>query len=222
LLIEIDTNDPDAATRTASSHAQTISTDLTLWLCDKGINHTVVPGRPELSFKSDDPSVLHAFSQEAVLTGVAATIKIRHRIAGTEVAHALAVFNLKQIAPAPAFANDVFVARDMYMAGRKVDNPVASFLITYSALQVFASFKSRSSRGQAGVDIVLRAEDSTVQIVHSKSSTGKTYQESEFTLARNNFIHAEERGRNPTAAKSVIEGLTPRFLILVGRILRKG
>jgi hypothetical protein len=78
---------------------------------------------------------------------------------------------------------------------------------------VFAKFKYGKGR-QKQIDEVLTTADPSLTL----SSKGET----EFTEARNDFIHADERGRDPAAAMSRIDAVASRFIALVGRRLRKG
>jgi hypothetical protein len=223
LLIEFATDDPSSGLAAADAQAHSIADHLTFRLCDHGVIQRVAPrrlGSPR--FQSSEPNTLHAFVGEVVLAGEAFTCQVTHRVPGKSVAGALADFALHQVALTQPVANDIVIARQMYLAGLSVQNPIASFLIVYTAAAVFANFKSRTGRLQERIDATLKAEDPAIAILTPPPSSKKRAAETEFTAARNNFIHAEERGRDPTAAMAELESLTPRFQILMGRILRKG
>lgn len=222
LLIEIETDDPSAASQATDVYAQRITEHFVFCLCDYDISQTVTARRlGSPSFQSSAPNTLHVFLGELVLAGEAVTARITNRVKGKEIADALASFSLREAAPTPAFANDLVIARQMYLAGRQVDNAVARFLIVYAALAVFATFKLSTGRLQTRIDAVLKNEDPTVPM-HPVPPPRAPGVESEFTRARNTFIHAEDRGRDPGAAMAAIESLAPKFQRLVGRILRKG
>lgn len=133
---------------------------------------------------------------------------------------ALSDFSLRLAAPPPAFAADVVVARQMYFAALKVENRASRFLIMYSASAVFSTFTPGTRGGtQDRIDQILTAEDPALAMTTPPS---RTRAETEFTKARNDLLHAEERGRTPASALATLEGLTPRLQSLAGRILLKG
>ncbi|HEY2855046.1 MAG TPA: hypothetical protein VGJ18_19475 [Gemmatimonadaceae bacterium] len=223
LVIEIATDDPSNAAVAADNAARNVAEHISLWLCDRDIIQMVKPRRlGSPSFQSADTNTLHAFLGELALVGEAVTVRVTHRVRGESIAQLLAEFALREAAPTPATANDLVVARQMYIAGLSVENQVASFLITYAAAAVFATFKASTGALQSRIDAVLTAEDPTILTLDRRTASGKTVSETEFTAARNVFIHAEDRGRDPAAAMAKIESLRPRFQALVGRILRKG
>ena len=223
LVIEIATDNPSNAAVAADNAARSFAEYMSFWLCDHDIAQMVKPRRlGSPSFQSADPNTLHAFLGELMLVGEAVTVRVPHRVNGKSIAQLLADFALRQAAPPPATPNDLVIARQMYTAGLSVENPVASFLITYAAAAVFATFTASTGALQSRIDVVLTAEDPTILMLHRRTASGKTVSETEFTAARNVFIHAEDRGRDPAAAMAKIESLTPRFKALVGRILRKG
>jgi hypothetical protein len=223
LVIEIATDDPSQASASADTHARSIADHMTFWLCAHDISQMVTPrrlGSPQ--FQSAELNTLHVFLDELILVGQAVTVKVTHRVTGQNIANALADFSFRQMAPPPATANDLVIARQMFVAGLSVENRVASFLITYAAAAVFATFKASAGALQSRIDAVLRAEDPTIATFSRTNSSGKTVSETEFTAARNVFIHSEDRGRDPATAMARIESLAPRFQALVCRILRKG
>jgi hypothetical protein len=223
LLIEIPTNDPSLAADFAEGHARALADHLTLWLCRHDISQRVVPrrlGSPQ--FQSDEPNSLHVFMGELTLVGHAVTVRVTRRVHGQTFADGLADFAARQVAPPPVTATDLVVAREMFLAGLAVENRVASFLISYAALAAFAAFKGGPGRPQARIDNILRAEDQSIAMVTRTNASGGTTQETEFTAARNVFIHSEDRGRDPATALASLESLTPRLNALVGRVLLRG
>jgi hypothetical protein len=111
---------------------------------------------------------------------------------------------------------DLAAALEMFYAATQVERPVARFLVFYSALAVVARHK-RGSGSQVAVDAVLLDEDPSVPKVPGRGGQDETV----YTAARNRFIHAEDRGRDPEGASAEIARLTPSFQQLVARALRK-
>ncbi len=219
LTIEIETDDPNGASEVADSYAARLAEHLTLWFCDF-VKKALVPKRTERQFQGTDANTLHAFPGEVVFVGRAMKVLITAIPKVKNVQDALADFSLRLAAPPPVFAADLVVARQMYIAALEVENLASRFLIVYSALAVFSSFKlGTRGRTQERIDQILTTEDPTLTITRPP---GRTRAETEFTKARNDLLHAEDRGRSPGSALSTLEGLTPRLQSLAGRILRKG
>jgi len=221
LTIEIETDDPTAVWMAADSYAKRIAEHLTFWLCDH-VKQAVIATRVNQSFQGTDSHTLHAFPGEVLFTGYTSTLRITRRYSGSDIAGVLADFSLHEAAPPPVTATDIVIARQMYLAALNVENSVARFLIIYSALAAFAAFLGIKGKTQYRVEQILKAEDPTIPMIAPPPQSPKKAQETQFTSARNDFIHAEDRGRQPAAAISTIEGLTPKFQALAGRILRKG
>ena len=139
LVIDIETDDAPAAAYAADAYVRRVAEHFTFWICDYDISQPAVTTRRigSPSFQSSDPNTdpntLHVLSGELVV-GQTLAVRVMNRIRGAEVADALAVFALKEAAPSPAFAYDLEVARQMYLAGLRVDNLVARFLIEYAAM----------------------------------------------------------------------------------------
>jgi len=221
LQIQVQTEDPNGASETADSVARELAEYLTFWLCEHDVSHKVVAkrlGPPQ--FGGSVSTTLHVFLGELVMVGHAVVSKVTRRVNKESIATALAEFSIRQQAPPPVTANDLIVARQMFLAGLGVENRVASFLISYAALAALAAFLKGSGR-QATIDAILRSEDPNLRTVTRSDASGKTTSETEFTAARNVFIHSEDRGRDPAAAMAAVESLAPRFNALVGRIFRK-
>ena len=221
LEIQVQTEDPNGAAETADSIARELAEHFTFWLCEHDVSHKVVAkklGPPE--FGGSVSNTLHVFLGELIMVGHAVVSKVTRRVKKESIATALAEFSIRQQAPPPVTATDLIVARQMFLAGLGVENRVASFLISYAALAALAAFLRGSGR-QATIDALLRSEDPSLLTVTRTDAAGKTTSETEFTAARNVFIHSEDRGRAPAAAMAAVESLAARFNVLVGRIFRK-
>lgn len=218
LVIEIETDDPTIASDIADSYASGLAEHLTLWLCDY-VKSPVVTKRTNRQFQGADPNALHAFPGEVVIVHPL-KVRIRPIPKVNTLQTALADFGARVATPPPVFAADVVVARQMYLAGLNVENRASRFLIIYTALAVFSAFKLGTKGGTQGrIDQILRDEDPTLPMT---IPPGRAYPETEFTKARNDILHAEDRGRTPTSALAALEKLTPRLQSLTGRILLKG
>jgi hypothetical protein len=222
LTIDTETDNPETALNAADSYAKRFAEHLTFRFCDH-VKEAVAAVRVNQTFRGSDPNTVHLFGCEVVISADRLTVRITRRYSGDDIAKALADFSLHEAAPPPVTANDMIVARQMFLAALNVENAVSRFLIIYSALAAFAAFKlGTKGKTQSRVETLLKAEDSTIRMVDPPPQSPIKAKETEFTSARNDFIHAEDRGRQPAAAATVIEGLTPKFQALVGRILRKG
>lgn len=143
------------------------------------------------------------------------------RLLPTDLNTALQEFERLRVAPAPAFANELVIAREMFYVGMQTDNIIVRFLILYSALTLFSIFKGKDG-GQKDVDALLMDDDRSLTPVNATIQRGgKTVNvsETEYTQARNAFVHAEGRSRDPQAAILQIERLKDAFQRAVGRIL---
>jgi hypothetical protein len=191
LIIDIETDDPTSASGIADSYAAQLAEHLTLWCCDR-VKKAVVAKRTDSQFQGTDPNTLHAFPGEVVFVGHAMKVRITAIPKVKTLQDALSDFSLRLAAPPEAFAADVVVARQMYFAALKVENRASRFLIIYSALAVFSTFKLGTRGGtQDRIDQILTAEDPALPMT---TPPGRTRAETEFTKARNDLLHAEERG----------------------------
>jgi len=182
LVIEIETDDPSSASDIADSYAAQLAEHLTLWFCDR-VKKAVVAKRTDRQFQGADPNTLHAFPGEVVLVGHAMRVRITAVPKVKTLQDALSDFSLRLTAPPPVFAADIVVARQMYFAALKVENRASRFLIIYTALAVFSTFKLGTTGGtQHRIDQVLTAEDPTLTMT---TPPGRTRTETEFTKARN-------------------------------------
>jgi hypothetical protein len=219
LIIEIETDDPTSGSDVADSYAAQFAEHLTLWFCDR-VKKAVVAKRTDRHFQGTDPNTLHAFPGEVMFVGHAMKVRITESPKVKTLQDALSDFGLRLTAPPPVFAADLVVARQMYFAALKVKNLASRFLIIYSALAVFGTFKLGTRGGtQDRIDQILTAEDPTLPMTTPPT---RPRAETQFTKARNDLLHAEERGRTPASALATLEGLTPRLQSLAGRILLKG
>ncbi len=121
----------------------------------------------------------------------------------------------------PALSAMVYSARGMYRAAMQTDDPVASYLICYSALHLAALFKrGPNATKQWNVDDLLIAEDPSIQRLPVPQPDGTTKSETPFTTLRNRFVHAEGRGADPEGAARDMRDRLPAFRDLTARILR--
>jgi hypothetical protein len=80
--------------------------------------------------------------------------------------------------------------------------------VLYSALALAAELKyAKGSQGR--VDRLLLAQNPKLPILPSPRKPRAT--ETLYTKLRNDLIHAEERGRDPTSAMRAIEGSVQKF-----------
>jgi hypothetical protein len=121
----------------------------------------------------------------------------------------------------PAVAEKINSARAMFRVAMQTPDPVASYLICYSALQLVAPCNPRAKRSeQSDVDDLLIAEDDHVKRLQVTLDDGKSKCETPFTTARNRFVHAEGRGKDPEGAAREMSDLLRAFRELTARILR--
>jgi hypothetical protein len=115
-------------------------------------------------------------------------------------------------------------AREMYRAAMQTDDPVASYLICYSALHLVVQFKHGRRAKQPDVDDLLMAEDSSIQrvrvLVQKEDGSSEVKNETPFTTIRNRFVHAEERGKDPEGAARHMRDHLSTFRDLTARVLR--
>jgi hypothetical protein len=113
----------------------------------------------------------------------------------------------------PAIAAMVYSARAMYRVAMQTNDPVASYLICYSALHLAALFKrGPHATQQRNVDDLLMAEDARVQRLPVPQHDGSIKHETPFTTCRNRFVHAEGRGADPEGAAREMSDRLPAFV----------
>lgn len=118
----------------------------------------------------------------------------------------------------PVVATDAILdaARSMFEAAMETDDPTAQYLVLYSSLATFSLFKV--GRGnQVAVDQLLLADDATIP-----QAPGRHGLETSYTAARNKFIHAEDRGKDPIGAMGLISTLLPGLKKLTTSIISRG
>lgn len=92
-------------------------------------------------------------------------------------------------------------AMEVFLAGLEVEDAVTRFLIHYNALALLCELLGRKTR-QKDIDGLIIETDPKC----SKAPTGQRGgDETLFTKARNDLIHAHDRGQDPTTARKVIE-----------------
>jgi hypothetical protein len=125
---------------------------------------------------------------------------------------------VRVISPQPPTSVQLYTAIDMYLIGLESENMVVRYLVLYSATALASLF--RSHRGnQQSIDALLLAEEPSIPC--SPSPRNPQLTETLYTRLRNELIHAEERGSDPTAAIANIEKNARAFQAIVARVLAK-
>lgn len=135
---------------------------------------------------------------------------------------------IQQFAPAAV----LYKAKEMFFIGMQSKDKVVRFLILYSAVRLVVPYKNSSNEpGQTEVDNLLRQANPAVSYKATgktkarKDKTGKIITASRpkyetlYTKLRNDFVHAEERGSDPTAAIKAIEQNIAAFQRDVAKVL---
>jgi hypothetical protein len=220
VALEFRTHEPKRATATADALAAQFARFLTLYFADR-LETAMVAKRTEAIFEPDDSTARYLIAEPCNISISGCPVTLITGMSITRAADALSEFDLRRMAPPPAFAADVETAREMFFVGMTIQNPVIRFLTLYSSLALLALFKWGKG-GQQNIDRLLLDENPHIPVTLPPSSTARSKPETTYTAARNTLIHAEERRNNPAAAISDIERLTPEFRSLVARILKKG
>lgn len=191
----------------------------------------VLDGAVECRLTHSDFTVLYEDNSVPVgsvdLVGLAPTVVKEAVLKPEQVTEALRDFEVKTIAPPPVFAADLVTAREMFLAGLQAPDPVVRFLIIYSALSVFASFRWGFGE-QHDVDALIRIADPTVAELPRQRKTRRprkapanpTTTETIYTNVRNTFVHAADRGKDPVSAADAIRKLVRDFQTVAARALR--
>jgi hypothetical protein len=108
-----------------------------------------------------------------------------------------------KVAEEPTSA-DLYTARKLFHIGMQSADKVARFLILYSAASLASLFKSGKCT-QNAVDELLRLANPGLLSSPRPSGQRKEELESLYTKLRNDFVHAEDRSKDPEAARSAIE-----------------
>jgi hypothetical protein len=133
----------------------------------------------------------------------------------TSIGHSVGI--KLQVAEIPTSA-DLYTAKEMFYAGLRCSDKVARFLILYSAVGLMVMFCDGGKQPtQDNIDALLKNRvNPSLQFLPKpnkgkKKGKTKSNQESVYTKIRNDFVHAEERGKNPSAAKTAIEAKMKDF-----------
>ena len=112
-------------------------------------------------------------------------------------------------------------AKGMFFIGMESENRVVRFLIMYSALLLVVPFKDSATEPlQEELDQLLLKANPTLPFEPTgKPRSGKPKKETLYTKLRNDFIHAEKRGCDPTAAIEAIEQNIAAFQRDVAKVL---
>ncbi len=136
-------------------------------------------------------------------------------VAQTAVDEFVRSIELRAVTPQPPTSADLYIAIDMFTAGLEATNSVVRFLIFYSALALAALFKWHNGR-QPKVDQLILAVNPSIPCSTSHRGQRETF----YTKLRNDFIHAEERGKNPPQAIRAIEANLSSFQTDVATVFR--
>jgi len=112
------------------------------------------------------------------------------------------------VTPQPPTSAQLYTAIAMYAAGLESQNKVVRFLVFYSALALAALFKWHDGN-QENVDRLVLERNP--QLTISPSPKKPNVNETLYTKLRNDFIHAEDRGRDPAGAIAAIEAEINQF-----------
>ncbi len=160
-----------------------------------------------------------ATATETAALGINAASAMQMRatvvVAQTAVAELARSVELRAVTPQPPTSADLYIAIDMFTAGLEATNSVVRFLIFYSALALAALFKWHNGR-QPKVDQLILAVNPSISCPTSHSGQRETF----YTKLRNDFIHAEERGKNPPQAIRAIEANLSSFQTDVATVVR--
>lgn len=102
--------------------------------------------------------------------------------------------------PQPPTSAQLYTAIKMFSVGMQSDDKVVRFLILYGAITIVALFKYHYG-SQNRVDQMVRNVNTTLPMFRVKNREPETL----YSKLRNDFIHAEDRGCDPTGAMRAIE-----------------
>jgi hypothetical protein len=105
---------------------------------------------------------------------------------------------------------DLYIARKMFHVGLQSVDKVARFLTLYSATSLASLFYSGKC-SQNAVDGLLKLANPSLPFSPSPSGPRKGEPESLYAKLRNDFVHAEERGKDPVTARNAIEANLAKF-----------
>jgi hypothetical protein len=112
--------------------------------------------------------------------------------------------------PEMPISADLYIARTMFRVGLQFGDKVACFLTLYSATSLASLFKSGKC-SQNAVDDLLKLANPGLPSSPRPSGPRKGEPESLYTKLRNDFVHAEERGKDPVVARIAIETNSAAF-----------
>lgn len=108
--------------------------------------------------------------------------------------------------PQPPTSAQLYTAIKMFSVGMQSDDKVVRFLILYGAITIVALFKYHYG-SQNRVDQMVRNVNTTLPMFRVKNREPETL----YSKLRNDFIHAEDRGCDPTGAMRAIEQYIGQF-----------
>lgn len=112
--------------------------------------------------------------------------------------------------PEMPISADLYIARKMFRVGLQFGDKAACFLTLYSATSLASLFKSGKC-SQNAVDDLLKLANPGLPSSPRPSGPRKGEPESLYTKLRNDFVHAEERGKDPVVARNAIETNSAAF-----------
>ena len=115
---------------------------------------------------------------------------------------------------------DLYTARKMFHVGMQSSDKVVRFLILYIATTLAALFKFGKCT-QDKVDELFLLANASLPSSIKPSGPKKGQPESLYTKLRNDFVHADERDKNPVAARNGIETNLAAFQRDVATLLWK-
>jgi hypothetical protein len=125
-----------------------------------------------------------------------------------------------QVGEIPTSA-DLYTAKEMFRVGMQSTDKVARFLVLYSAVGLMVMFKDSSKQpSQPNVDELLKSVNASLHPSPAPSGPRKGKPEGPYSKLRNDFVHAEERNKNPSAARTAIEANIKVFQRDVAELLK--
>ena len=115
---------------------------------------------------------------------------------------------------------DLYTARKMFHVGMQSSDKVVRFLILYIATTLAALFKFGKCT-QDKVDDLFLLANATLPSSIRPSGPKKGQPESLYTKLRNDFVHADERDKDPVAARNAMETNLAAFQRDVATLLWK-
>jgi hypothetical protein len=137
----------------------------------------------------------------------------------------LAEADLRTGAARPPWAGDLETALDMYAVATEAKDGVVRYLVLYSILFVVVYFQKGpfDTIPQHAIDDLMVDADKSL----TKAPTGRLKKdgtcslETRFTKMRNDFIHCEDRGKDPARASQALRENVQEFQEVVANVLKK-